>query len=73
MSYVKGLTRSWLREMYIVNNEDFDDFCRRLYGQVQNTYSEHGSFYTKSFEDFVEENYQTLYKEYINSMDKTIH
>ena len=59
--------------MYIVNDEDFADFCRSQYGKLLIACEALGIYNDENFEDFVERNYQILYKDYINSMDRTIH
>jgi len=59
--------------MYIVNEDDFNDFCRQIYQEVQVRWQLSGINNTENFEDFVEMYYQILYKEYIKRMDMTIH
>ena len=73
MNYAKILMKLWQKEMYIINDEDFADFCRVKYQQLLVACELVDIQNDEDFEDFVEKNYQNLYRDYINSMDRTIH
>jgi hypothetical protein len=59
--------------MYIINEDDFDDFCRQVFQELQVRWELSGVHSIENFEDFVERYYPILYKEYIKRMDRTIH
>ena len=59
--------------MYIQYDEDFSKFCRVRFERIQVACDILGIINDEEFEDFVERNYDTLYEDYINSIDRTIH
>jgi len=63
----------WLKAMFIPYEEDFEYFCLQKYYRIQFACELLGITNDESFEDFVERNYDSLYKDYMNSMDRTIH
>ena len=59
--------------MYIQYDEDFNKYCRSRFDCIQTACDILGIVNDEKFEDFVERNYDILYEDYINSIDKTIH
>lgn len=61
------------KKMFIVNDEDFLNFCREEYETVNRVLEALGIANDDNFEGYLARNYSRLESIYINEIDRTIH
>jgi hypothetical protein len=61
------------KKMFIVNDDDFLEFCRKEFESVNRVLDLLGLINDDNFEGYLARNYSRLENIYINEIDKTIH
>jgi hypothetical protein len=70
--YMRQLEKDF-KKMFIVNDDDFLEFCRKEFESVNRVLDLLGLINDDNFEGYLARNYSRLENIYINEIDKTIH